>query len=208
MTLTYTDNFNRANETPLSTGWQSFSNSGTTVSLVSNAVTSSDGLFNAYAYRNGDTYGNNHYSEVMLASAVDASNPNCGPTARSSDDATHTAWWNGYRLTVFNASTAGVTVIYGGAAETQETIGADIIGNFAQGDVIGLGIRDSNLYVFQNGIYIATRTDTNNRIASGGVAGAYMNSDTPGAILDNWGGANYPIATRTGPFPVFRPDLP
>jgi hypothetical protein len=191
----YYDEFNRANETPLSGGgsWIASAAGGSLVNLVSNAVISADGLWNAYAYRT-EAYDANQRSKVKIASTVGAVSFG-GPTVRSTDDASHNTWWNGYRATVLSTTGVRVTVIYGGASAIQETIGADFTGTFAQTDEIELSIVGSDLSVTQNGSPLGSRTDSNNRIPSGGAPGFYTNSSTDAATFDSWQGGNAAPAT-------------
>lgn len=191
--LPYTDNFNRANETPIGGNWTPFNNGGSLINLSGNQVVSNNYTWTAFAFRNSETYLANQYSQVKIASAVGA-NYVGGPTVRSSCDATKAAWWNGYTASVASSSVIQIYANYG-TGMTAEQIGTDIAGTFAQGDIIGLGIMGSVLCVYQNGALLATRTDTNNRITSGGAPGFEVENAAGSPALDDWMGQNFPFIT-------------
>ena len=75
----------------------------------------------------------------------------------------------GYILTLLNSS-AAIWVRYG-TSGTWQQVGTDFNGTFAAGDVCKLAISGNILTVYRNRVSLGTRTDTNNRVPSGGSPG-------------------------------------
>ncbi|MCL5884659.1 MAG: Ig domain-containing protein [Deltaproteobacteria bacterium] len=180
--LSVTDNFNRPNETPLAGSWTSPDNEGTRVNLSSNRVVSSAATNNAYSHRNSESYTGNQYSQAKLVSSVSAAEVG-GPAVRSSLNGSA---WNGYFATLYNSSTAGIYVVYG-SGWTYEQVGADCPGSFAQTDTFKLGISGNVLTLYRNGNSVCSRTDSNNRISSGGAPGIMIYGQ---GAWDDWEGGD------------------
>jgi hypothetical protein len=180
--LSVTDNFNRPNETPLAGSWTSPDNEGSRVNLSGNRVVSSAATNNAYSHRNSESYAGNQYSQAKLVSSVSTAEVG-GPAVRSSLNGSA---WNGYFATLYNSSTAGIFVVYG-SGWTYEQIGADCPGSFAQTDTFKLGISGNVLTLYRNGTPVCSRTDSNNRISSGGVPGIMVYGQ---GAWDDWEGGD------------------
>jgi hypothetical protein len=188
----YTDAFTRANENPIAGSWSYINNSPTWPILSGNQVTNSDPSWGGWMYRNSESYSDDQYSQCTLTS--NPATAACGgPAVRVRMRADTSA--NGYFLSIESATTALVWVAFD-VFEGGEQVGSNISGTFASGDVFKLVIQGNILQVYQNGKRIATITDTNNRLPSGGSPGITIDNST---TFDNWVGGDYPYFR--GPLP-------
>ena len=177
----YTDNFNRTNESPIQGNWAAWDFGLGSLELYNNQVRSTDtNPYNVWARRTSEPYSANHYSQIKLTSAP--SGEVGGPAVRVQLNGSEI---NGYIFTVFNSTTAAIWVRYSSVPDTWQQVGTNFTGTFASGDVFKLAINGNVLTAYRNSVSLGTRTDTNNRIPSGGSAG--MSIVNPGT-WDDWQG--------------------
>jgi hypothetical protein len=186
----YTDNFNRANENPLSGNWSVILNASTWPKLLNNQITSTDGVWGAWGYRNTGTYSDDQYSQFKLTSSLSASVG--GPAVRVRPNADGSA--NGYYLNIDNSTTAHFWVAYG-SSELGEQVGTSFSGSFVSGDTFKITVVGNILTVYQNGNVVAIRTDTNNRLLYGGRPGINIDNF---ATWDDWAGGNVSSGGSSG----------
>jgi hypothetical protein len=183
---TYTDDFNRSNQDPLSGNWTLYLDGGN-IKLQSNAVwgndaTGSSGV-NQFAYRNVGTYGNGQYSQIKFTASITSEIG--GISVRNQING---SVLNCYFVSIVNSSHAEVWCHYGTSWGTGwEQIGSNISIVVASGDVIKLNVSGSVLSLYQNGSLIGSVTDSNNRITTGGRPGFWLDNTSNG-IFDDWGG--------------------
>jgi hypothetical protein len=180
-TLYVEDNFNRSNESPIGGNWNQYSWDGQ-LNLTGNQIAASSASGDKHGWRNSETYTDNQYSQAKLTSAI-GSDDLGGPSVRNRWNG---AYYNGYHVTIADNVTAGIYVNYD-QTDNAEQVGSDISGTFAQNDTIKLGIAGNVLTLYRNGSSVASRTDSNNRIQSGGTAGVTVHY--PGT-WDDWRGGN------------------
>ena len=179
----YTDNFNRTNESPIRGNWVTWDFGLGRMELYNNQVRSTDtNPYNVWARRTSEPYSANHYSQIKLTSAP--SGEVGGPAVRVQLNGSEI---NGYIFTVLNSTTAAIWVRYSSVPDTWQQVGTNFTGTFASGDVYKLEIKGNVLTVYRNGVSLGTRTDTSNRIPSGGAAG--MSIVNPGT-WDDWQGGD------------------
>ena len=177
----YTDNFNRTNESPIRGNWVTWDFGLGRMELYNNQVRSTDtNPYNVWARRTSEPYSANHYSQIKLTSAP--SGEVGGPAVRVQLNGSEI---NGYIFTVLNSTTAAIWVRYSSVPDTWQQVGTNFTGTFASGDVYKLEIKGNVLTVYRNGVSLGTRTDTSNRIPSGGAAGVSV--VYPGT-WDDWQG--------------------
>ena len=195
-----TDNFNRANESPLKGNWVTWDSGLGTLELYTNQLRSTDrNPYNVWSRRPNESYSSDHYSQIKLTSTPTGEVG--GPAVRTQLNGSEI---NGYIFTVANSTTAAIWVRYGTGGLWQQ-VGTNFTGTFASGDVYRLAINGNVLTVSKNGVSLGTRTDANNRVPSGGVAGVSV--VYPGT-WDDWQGGDA-IATSlpaiTSVTPTFVP---
>ena len=177
----YTDDFNRANESPLKGNWAAWDFGLGSLELYNNQLRSTDtNPYNVWARRPYEPYSADHYSQMKLTSSP--SKEVGGPAVRVQLNGPEI---NGYIFTVVNSTTAAIWVRYSSVPDTWQQVGTNFTGTFASGDVYKLAIKGNVLTVYRNGVSLGARTDTNNRIPSGGSAG--MSIVNPGT-WDDWQG--------------------
>jgi hypothetical protein len=176
----YTDNFNRANESPIASPWTGTDRPQLLTNQVAGLTASTDQI----AYYN-NTFANNQYSQASMAVlGNNALADGCGVAVRvqSATKSAYTAelYTNGTVLSIFKYSSG-----------TGVKQGADISVSFAAGDILKLtatGGATTTLEVFKNGVSQGTRTDSTSAFTSG-FAGVYCYS-TGVARLDDWEGGD------------------
>ena len=176
----YTDDYNRSNESPIGGNWAAWDFGYGRLELYGNQVRSTDtNPYNVWARRTSEPYSASHYSQMKLTSTP--SREVGGPAVRVQVNGSEI---NGYIFTVMNSTTAAIWVRYG-ASGTWQQVGSNFTGTFASGDVYKLAINGNVLTAYRNGVSLGTRTDSNNRVPSGGGAG--MSITNPGT-WDDWQG--------------------
>jgi hypothetical protein len=178
----YSDNFNRTNETPLGGNWTTMNNTGE-VDLISNQVISSASAFNQHAFRNSESYTDNQWSSIVNKATSWASDIG-GPTVRNRDNG---GAWNGYLADVQTVASDNVE-LWVKYSSTWELVGTWTGLTLATNDNVLLKVAGNVFTLYINGSSKGTKTDTNNRIPSGGTPGFdVVNTD---AIWDDWQGGN------------------
>ena len=173
--LTRTDNFNRASENPLVTGWTTVSSAEFADMQLAGTdyVTGTDTSGDFAAYWDGDSFAANQFS------AVEATGQNLGVIVRVNSNAMY----------LFRRTTSGTFQMWKMPGWNQ--LGADYTGvSFSDGQIIRLeatGTGTVTLTPIVNGVTLATRTDSSSALDSGGV-GIYCSHNAPTSILDNWAG--------------------
>ena len=179
----YSDNFNRTNETPLGGNWTTINYGGGEVDLISNQIVSSATSYNQHAFRNSESYTDNQWSSIVNKATSWASDVG-GPTLRNRDNG---GQWNGYIADVQTVASDNVDfwVKYG---TTWEQVGTWTGLTLATNDNVMLKVSGNVFTLYINGVSKGTKTDTNNRIPSGGTPGFdVVNTD---ARWDDWQGGN------------------
>ena len=178
---TYTDNFNRTNQSPLQGNWVAWDSGLGTLELYNNQLRSTDmNPYNVWGRRPNEPYSTNHYSQIKLTSIPTGEIG--GPAVRVKMNGSEI---NGYILTVLNPTTAAIWVRY--STGIWQQVGTNFTGTFTSGDVYKLAINGNVLTVSRNGVSLGTRTDANNRVPSGGAAGVSV--VYPGS-WDDWQGGD------------------
>lgn len=170
------DNFNRANEDPLSDGgnWSALGDSAA-CRIVSNQATGPV-LSQGFSLRSGQTFKSDQWSEITIGTTL--STNTIGPGLRmSSTNATL------YYYDVFNVGSSMRKIVSG----VVTTIGTTN-NSYASGDVIRIEIIGNNLEAFKNNVSELSVTDS-----------AINTSNPPGVMADtggvdaseDWSGGNF-----------------
>ena len=177
----HTDNFNRANESPIQGNWAAWDFGLGRMEVYNNQLRSTDtNRYNVWARRTSEPYSSNHYSQIKLTSIPTGEVG--GPAVRVQLNGSEI---NGYIFTVLNSTTAAIWVRY--STGIWQQVGTNFTGTFASGDVYRLAINGNVLTVNRNGVTLGTRTDANNRVPTGGAAGVTV--VYPGTF-DDWQGGD------------------
>lgn len=178
------DDFNRADETPLASPWvQAYSNR--TFDLVSNHVVPTALLDTVYIY-SGATWPADQWSFAALT-VTGGTGGGDGPGVCVRWDG---ATINGYWLVASHGATNNVHL-------WQVDDGSfNALTSFTQawtdGDVFGLRVsgptNNAFLEVFYNGALLGSTTDTSSAIPASGSAGMVYSSSPSGPQLDRWSG--------------------
>lgn len=166
---TASDNFNRANETPVAAPWASHVGGG--CNLASNVLTSAGATLKVSSYTG--TWGNNQEAQGVVGALV-SSTQYAGVAVRLSGD-------DGYECYTDGVNGAGHTAIarIDNGVET-ELAAFSPASAFVNGDLIKLTVNGTTLEMFKNGASLGTTTD------------ATYASGAPGVILfdlatlDDW----------------------
>jgi hypothetical protein len=152
---TASDDFNRANETPIAAPWAAIVGGG--ANLTSNALASTAGT-EKLSYYNSGTWGNNQEAEGVVGN-LSESNNYAELLVRSG------ASGNGYSVYTDGVSGAGHTEIarYDGGTPT---VLQSIATTFANGDTLKIGVVGTTITMYKNGA-AQTPTATDATYASG-----------------------------------------
>lgn len=178
----FSDNFNRSNETPLAGNWVGTGLSGWTADtyLLSNAASNSGGGNNALARvkTSTATFAGNQYAETTVVAGNDVY---CGPAVRIQSDTDGNCYFAFY---------AGSSTwhIQKGDGTTNAVVGSTIsAAGPSTNDVIRLEITGSGDLVLKlNGSTLGSRTDSSSPL-SGGQPGFWTGS---GLFIDNFAAAD------------------
>lgn len=185
------DNFNRANETPLAAPWTKNGGTGN-FNLVSNGVQASVSD-DKYYYYAGAVSSPDQYSQATMVSAP--SSQDWGPAVRIGG-AGHTTTPEGYFFDVYiGGSSGGVQKHVNGAF----TIIAATASSVAPGDTLRIEVEGTALRGYKNGVLLTSTTDTS--LASAGNGVGFFIYETGGSI-DDWSGGDLtaPPATAAGQY--------
>jgi hypothetical protein len=211
MSLTLTalasDNFQRANENPLSDGgnWTTPSYATASLELVSDAVQVPGNNGAHEEQYTGVTWPNDQYCKVVLGAVVNpsaqANSINLFCRQSTSADTEYFA-----SLTFKVLTTARVVRLGYKINGTQTIISSNVEVNYATGDVWVFAVVGNTLYLYQNGTLVVSAQDTGNNITSGEV-GFELNVGTgnslTGLTVTSWEGGS---AAQAGD--AYDPTLP
>lgn len=172
---TFSDNFNRANEDPLSGGgnWATGLGSHQSARVVGNQVIGQSGNWVARVTTSAATFTSTHYASTVI---VSGSENFTGPVVLCD------ASGNGYAAAYAGGSACRIYKFTTGGSFTQ--VGTDISGSFAAGDIIKLAANGGGvLELFKNGSSIGSKTDGSSPYTTG----------QPGI----WGGDSLAVDTFT-----------
>ena len=174
MVISAYDNFNRANENPLSNGGKWTIGSGTWT-LTSNTATPTGASRNS-AFWNANTFSADQFSQMTITTIGN----HIGAAVRA------TAGGNDYSCDE-NTTTLFLLKLAGGTEGTLTSVGV----TGANGDIIRAEVQGNQISCFQNGV-LKIGPFTDNSYATG-QPGIYSFSNT--TALDNWSGGNlHPLA--------------
>lgn len=190
MSVLATDDFNRANETPLAGNWTTVT-SETNSNLSSNTVVPSVLSNDSTVYRNDITPPNDQYSQAKIT----VNNNSGGGIGQ------------GVAVRVATGARTYYRVVADHAASNNVELGAMVAGTFTpiwtrtqaftDGDTFRLEVQGTTLRVYRNGVQIgADSTDSN--IASGRFGLSYSSTATS-ASADDWEGGDFAGAVSSGP---------
>jgi hypothetical protein len=173
---TSSDNFNRANETPLAGNWTSVTGQPGTLNLSANAVSIGNAGNDAAYYYTG-TWANDQTSSVEVTASNSSAGAGAGPVVRAATGAN-----TFYRAVVDSTGNYEVGKVIAG---TFTSIRTGTV-SFANGLALKLSITGTTLTLFYNGTQVgATMTDSS--IASGKPGIGYSSTLTA-TTMDNWVG--------------------
>jgi hypothetical protein len=189
---TLSDNFNRANESPLAAPWQQMTGSATHLNLVSNAVSSPGPAgTTTYAYQAPSGWTADQSSEWLYASAITSND--WAPAVRCDHGLT------AYTYEQFLDSRGIVKIISG-----SFTLIESVSGNASVGGSYKLAVSGSTLRYYDNGSEHVDSPATDTSITGAGV-GAGVVYYQAGGSLDNWIGTGEVVAGGSLPPPPLRP---
>lgn len=177
-----TDNFNRADASPIGAPWTTQIGSQA-MKIVSNACTPVSTSMDCGAYNTSASWPNDQYSQCKVTATGGASaDLGIGPAVRCSTSATtfYRAVWNGAatnNITLTKAVAGSYTLIWTRTA----TISA--------GSVLRIEAQGTAIRVFVNGTQVGAST-TDSSITSGS-AGVQYSSAITTASLDDWEGGDF-----------------
>lgn len=182
MSVLATDNFNRANETPLGGNWTSGGDLST-LNLISNAVSLVPPPNNdASAFRNTPAFPADHYSQVVITvTGAAGSGPGVGVTVRMATGQ------NYYRIALDHAATSNCQ-LGKQVAGTFTSLGI-MTKAFSDGDTLYLEMQGTQPVSKLNGTAFGSWS-TDSALASGRPGIAYSSLVTSFS-LDNWEGGDF-----------------
>ena len=181
-TLVASDNFNRADESPLSGGGNWATVTGfNNFRIVSNQVTQVTEPSDTAARYSGVTWPDDQWSQVTIA---DATLQNGGPAVRMNTSGTASSY-----VFVVVASEYRIYRISSGSATSI----ASAAGTFANGDVLYLEIQGTTLIAKKNGVQVLTVTDATHSAGGAGIHGFSVSA------LDDWSAGDF---LSSSPAPV------
>ena len=177
------DDFNRANESPIGGNWSAWTGLGT-LRLVSNEVATSGADADAGARWSGNSFGEDQFSQITIT-ASDGT-PDSGPAVRIASGAL-----TGYFTTSHNPN---LIYIHKFAAGVYTELGTTA-GQYSIGDVVKLEAIDDEVCVYVN-VTEVVHCETDGTPLSGGAPGIFMYDS--GDRADDWSGGDV-SATVTAP---------
>lgn len=202
MSVLATDNFNRANENPISDGgaWTSIGDTGNDFEVVTNQATAVGVGADAGNLRTGITWPNDQYSQckfITPSNAISVGN-GAGCVVRGATGASRTQYeCIGSSGIAGTALAKRVSGTYTSLASTATT--------WATNDIMYCEVRGSALVAKKNGSTTGMPNATDSAIASG-TAGLFnsVESGSNNPVIDDWEGGDF-----AGPFPPWpaRPNI-
>jgi hypothetical protein len=180
---TASDNFNRANETPLAGNWTCFIN---TWNLAGNICVAASGAVDADAVYNAITPANDQFSQADLTvSGTNGSDQGVGLLLRTDGAASPTH----YRIVVDHAATNNVAIdrFNTGTFASLKTVTQA----WTDGDTWRVEVTGFIITIKRNAATVTTFDDSasGSKIASGKVGICFSSTETS-ASLDNWSGGD------------------
>jgi len=173
------DNFNRADETPLASPWGSCQSSTYGELLSGNAA--KGGL----AYNRAGSYYNSTFTDAQYAQCEQTEFGAIGPAVR-----VMTTQRSGYFFAIVSSTIARMYKIHDG---TVSQLGADYTGTYTVGATIKLTADGSTLTPYVNDTALGTRTDTTFTSGKVGIMSASSTNK-----VDNWYGGDGPGVPASG----------
>jgi hypothetical protein len=196
-----TDDFNRANESPLAGNWTRVLQGTTDLQLLSNAVALLTTHTNdVYARYNPWASGNDQYSQADITSGGAGAGSGGGVVVRMATSGAITM----YRLVVDNAGNYELTRRIADAGTSLRTGTL----SYVAGTKLGLSIIGSTLKIWYAGVQVGADIVDGSPLASG-QPGIGYSSDTTTITVDNWDAGIPPIGGRKNalkPWP-FKPGF-
>jgi len=186
-----TDDFNRANETPIASPWAVQTGSDA-MRLISNEVLTNVSANHSAAYHNS-TPGNDQYSATKLTNVIETSTADIsygvGPAVRMATGDT--------RKYCAIARTGQILLLeydnVGGATQ----LGSTFSGTVSLNDIIRIEANGTTIRVLQNGTERISATDATLTSGRVGMQGTYSNDTT--AAQDDWDGGDLGVPITDGP---------
>lgn len=176
------DNFNRANENPLSDGgnWSTGPGASSDIQLVNNRVRNVTTQTESVARRGSPTFAADQAAEIAVVTR-NSTEDYGGPAVRiNSSDADHY-----FLRPAFTGTTLQIRRVDDTGTLAGTTLGASF-GTFALNDVLRLEAIGSLLIAKQNGTILATRVDTTYATGQPGISLWNNYTDVADLELDNW----------------------
>jgi hypothetical protein len=175
-----TDDFNRANESPLAGNWTRVQQGAANFSLTTNAVVLTAGSGSAtdvYARYNPWASGDDQYSQADTTSGGAGAGTGAGVVVRMATSGAITM----YRLVVSNAGNYELTRRIADAGTSLRTGTL----SYVAGTKLGLSIIGSTLKIWYGGVQVGADIVDGTPLASG-QPGIGYSSDTTSITIDNW----------------------
>ena len=180
-----TDNFNRANETPLASPWTR-AGTGTAFNLVSNALTKPTNPDDAYMYYSGAAATGDQFAQAKQV--VKPTNNDWGPAVRV-QGASGSATFAGYFFDDYDGPGGPQIGRHLNGSFTAITSWG-VSGNSVAGDILRIEATGSTIKAFVNGTqYQSSATDS---LVTGGQPGIFWYE--PSGTLDDWSGGDLTTA--------------
>jgi hypothetical protein len=193
---TASDNFNRANETPIAGNWTNFQG---TFNLATNAATpASPASADAGTKWNANTFGADQFSQADLTvSGANGADQGLGLVLRTDGAASPTQ----YRIVADHNATLNISIarqnagVFAGLKQVTQA--------WTDGDTWRVEIKGFIISVYRNGGLVTTFDDSasGSKIASGQVGIGFSSSETS-ASLDNWSGGDLAVASHVSFEPI------
>lgn len=173
-TQTVTDDFNRANQSPMAGNWSQ--DAAARFNLVSNQVVITALPDDLWAYYNAWTNGDDQYSQISVTTTGSGAGTGPAVTVRKATGATATY----YRLALNDAGGFELGKIIAGAFTSLRTGSVTYIA----GQLLGLSVKGTTLKIWYNGSQVGT--DVTDAAISTGFPGLAYSSISTAVTLDDW----------------------
>ena len=183
------DNFNRANETPLGGVWLLVGDTSGNFNLSGNSITPADLTFDDSFYLSGVTWPNDQWGQVRVTVTGTSVGTGGGLILRGANNGGARTF---YRVCVCKAGANNIEV-HKHLAGVSSTPG-NLTTTWVDGDVLQgrcTGGATTSISVYQNGNLIGTVTDSSSPILSGNV-GVGFSSTSTACTLDDFAGGSVP----------------
>jgi hypothetical protein len=184
---TFTDNFNRADETPLGSPYTSVVGAG--LILSSNSVKSVDGGSYYIDALIGEDYDDDQYAEVELGTLGIFDSAGVGVRFNSGG--------SGYAVRFEPAGPDLYLDSFSSASQSELTVLENV--TYLTGDTIGLGVVGNVLTIYRNGISVGTFTDASSNHTSGVPALSYRRNNNGSTTIDNFSAEGLITEQQTQP---------